>query len=243
MDNFRPRTPANGEESEKEVFGGLSREEADKVLFACFHPDPGDAVKDFGAALAASVLALGYDIKNFDFDAFYDGRWVKHIILKAVSDAKYQGRLKNDDAEIVERCRADFESYASILLDQTAAFLSGGRSSISLQRGTVQGLRSFVVATIEAAFTIGATVGISESTKWVLKARQAEIARKARAAKPQEIALGEIISSELGNRSVPRPAKEAAAILDSVNARLGAAGFPPVSVDVVYRRLKKIPRC
>jgi hypothetical protein len=68
--------------------------------------------------------------------------------------------------------------------------------------------------------------------------KQAKAAREKRAASPREIALIAAIEAELAP-SILRPSKEAEAILDAVNLRLGANGFAPVKVDVVRRRLER----
>ena len=47
------------------------------------------------------------------------------------------------------------------------------------------------------------------------------------------------IEAELGTSSILRPYKEAEAMLEAVNRRLGAEDFSPVKVDVVRRRLEK----
>jgi hypothetical protein len=69
--------------------------------------------------------------------------------------------------------------------------------------------------------------------------KQAEAARKSRAANPREVALIAAIKAERGTTPILRPNKEADAILDGVNRRLEAAGFEQVKVDVVRRRLEK----
>jgi len=81
-------------------------------------------------------------------------------------------------------------------------------------------------------------VNDSNSHHFVLTKR-AKAAREKRASSPQEDALMASIEAELGASSISRPHKEAEAMLDAVNRRLGAAGFRPVKVDVVRRRLEK----
>jgi hypothetical protein len=68
--------------------------------------------------------------------------------------------------------------------------------------------------------------------------KQAKAARRKRAANPRENALMAAIEAELGTSPILRPNKEAEAMLDAVNLRLGAGGFGPVKVDVVRRRLE-----
>jgi hypothetical protein len=69
--------------------------------------------------------------------------------------------------------------------------------------------------------------------------KQAAKAREARADAPEELALIEAIRTKTGGEPIKRPMKEARAILDGVNAELASAGFEPVSVYTIYRRLEK----
>jgi hypothetical protein len=73
---------------------------------------------------------------------------------------------------------------------------------------------------------------------------QSKIARDglANKNKPAREALLAAIVAERGDGPPARPSKEAAAILGAVNRRIELAGFEPVSVDVIYRQLKKFPR-
>ncbi|MFO1125099.1 MAG: hypothetical protein U1E25_07345 [Methylocystis sp.] len=74
------------------------------------------------------------------------------------------------------------------------------------------------------------------------RAQQAAVGRRARSQKPEELALMAAIGKSRGNGHVAKPTKEASAILDQVNKDLVDAGFKPVKVDVVRRRLEKFPR-
>jgi hypothetical protein len=90
-----------------------------------------------------------------------------------------------------------------------------------------------------------AVIGVQKSSErksnrhQLILSKQAEAARKNRAASPQEVALIAAIEAERGTTPVRRPNKEADAILDGVNRRLAAEGFATVKVDVVRRRLEK----
>ena len=59
--------------------------------------------------------------------------------------------------------------------------------------------------------------------------------RSARA--PSEAALIAAIKAEQGTEDPARPYKVAGAILDGVNRRLELAGFEPVKIDKIARRL------
>ena len=178
---------------------------------------------------------------KFDVKSFYDGRWLRYLVLWSADEYRRRGVLDDSDLEKVKPSRDEFDYCTDELLRETASTLRICYPSVVLKRSQVQILRYLVLRTIEAAFTIGAIVGISESTKQLLKIRQAEVARKARETQPRELALRKAILAERGCGPVLRPAKEAAAILTAVNARLKLDRFEEVNVDVIYRRLKKFP--
>jgi hypothetical protein len=93
---------------------------------------------------------------------------------------------------------------------------------------------------MRGAFLVGALT--TRNAEKILQVNQAGLARQARARAPKEIALRAAIDAEYRPRTECRPTKEASAMLDSVNRRLAADGFDPVNVDVVRRRLEKLPR-
>jgi hypothetical protein len=70
-------------------------------------------------------------------------------------------------------------------------------------------------------------------------AKRAKAAREKRAASPQEDAITAAIEAEQAASPTLRPYKEALAMLHAVNHQLETAGFAPVKVDVVRRRLEK----
>jgi hypothetical protein len=162
----------------EEAFGGLSKDQVDQFMWAFIGSKRDEAEKAFMEALLSSTARFGYDIAKFDPNAFHDGRWLKHIILKAADESKAQGTLQEDDALTVDKSRQAFAYYAGVLMKETEAFFATGAPSIKLQRSTVDTLRTWVLAAIEAAYMIGATVGISESTKHLLKVKQAETCSK-----------------------------------------------------------------
>jgi hypothetical protein len=97
---------------------------------------------------------------------------------------------------------------------------------------------------IRGAFLIGACATYTDSQKaFVRRMKDDEQTDKMRAAKAntdEKKALEEAISAERGTGPVDHPSKEAAAILDAVNKRLESRNHPPVKVDAIYRRLKKV---
>lgn len=149
--------------------------------------------------------------------------------------------MDDRDFDKLKDNRNEFDLCTEELLRESAYALRECYPSIVLSRSQVQILRHLILHAVEAAFTIGATVGVSESTKQLLRIRQAAAARKARETQPRELAIGRAIQAERGSGPVVRPAKEAAAILSGVNTRLKLEGFEGVTVDVIYRRLKKFP--
>ena len=91
---------------------------------------------------------------------------------------------------------------------------------------------------------LGASNNLHEDNSTVHRftlTKQAEAARKKRAASPRAMALMAAIEAELGASPIRRPYKEAGAMVDAVNRRLAADGFAEVSVDAVWRQLKKRP--
>lgn len=73
---------------------------------------------------------------------------------------------------------------------------------------------------------------------------RAEKMRASKAARHsgREQALMAAIHAEMESTACKRSYKEATAIREAVNRRLSAEGYEPVSVDVIARRIKKIPR-
>jgi hypothetical protein len=229
---------------EHESFGGFALAHArlkSAYIRYCFSNSDPEIRDELRACLDPLTRRLSCDWEKFA-EIFGNGGWLRELILTAADESKANGILGKDDAQLLDVYRQEFDSYSSTLFDEAQAFLSSGSPSLKLQRGQVQWLASLVINAVEAAFIIGATAEISESAKHLLKTKQAELARRARAAKPRETALRVAIIAERGKEPASRPAKEAAAILDGVNARLRLAGFAPVSSDVVYRRLKSVRR-
>jgi hypothetical protein len=68
--------------------------------------------------------------------------------------------------------------------------------------------------------------------------------RQAKAARSHdsEEAILNAITTVRGDGPSAHPDAEAGRIVVPVNKRLEKAGWPPVSKDVIYRRLKKYPR-
>jgi hypothetical protein len=69
--------------------------------------------------------------------------------------------------------------------------------------------------------------------------KQAKVARRKKGSNPRQEAITTAIEAEQAAQPTLRPYKEALAMLGAVNGRLEAAGFAPVKVDVVRRRLQK----
>ena len=69
--------------------------------------------------------------------------------------------------------------------------------------------------------------------------KQAKVARRKKGSNPRQDAITAAIEAEQAAAPTLRPYKDALAMLDAVNRRLETAGFAPVKVDVVRRRLEK----
>lgn len=109
------------------------------------------------------------------------------------------GALDDRDFDKLKDNRNEFDLCTEELLRESAYALRECYPSIVLSRSQVQILRHLILHAVEAAFTIGATVGVSESTKQLLRIRQAAAARKARETQPRELAIGRAIQAERGS--------------------------------------------
>ena len=94
------------------------------------------------------------------------------------------------------------------------------------QAGTVTG-------TAKTYFTPEIIDGFKKSHAAQMRAKRAEA--------PSEQALRAAISKFHGVKRPRKPNKIAAAILEQVNAELKFSGFPAVKIDVIRRRLEKLP--
>jgi hypothetical protein len=92
---------------------------------------------------------------------------------------------------------------------------------------------------ISSAFVGGSRGTVTVSGKNYVHHVQTQKMRDDRASAPAEVALLKAIVAERGDSPVEHPFKEADAILKNVNMRLESDEFPPVTVDAIYRRLKK----
>ena len=118
----------------------------------------------------------------------------------------------------------------------------GDPNVICAARGDVADLFESVAELMQGAFLIGALTTRNVAAEKILQVDQAARAREARAQTPKEVALRAAIEAERDAGPVRKPTKEAGRILSPVNYRLQEAGFDPVKVDVIRRRLEKLPR-
>lgn len=100
---------------------------------------------------------------------------------------------------------------------------------------------------IVGAFEIGSKTTASESAAAHTRREQAAEMRQTKAAmrakKPEELALQLAIEQSVSSDTpLGQPWKIADAIRESVNNQMMAQGFSEVSVDAIYRKLKKLPK-
>jgi hypothetical protein len=98
-----------------------------------------------------------------------------------------------------------------------------------------------LVSIINSVFTIGETCGLSKTVvkkvRLYRRHRHSAKMRKTKAQKPRQKAIDEAIDV-VGSPVTSRFYKEATVRLDGANRWLERHGHEPVSVDVIYRRLK-----
>ena len=93
-----------------------------------------------------------------------------------------------------------------------------------------------------SAWSLGTAAAVAPEVQQKLNEWQTAKMREAKAEKPEERALSVAIEAELKGREFQQPKKEAGAMLSAVNARLAETGHKPVSLDTIFRRLKKLVR-
>ena len=176
---------------------------------------------------APPIKSAGIRALFDQLDALHDGRgaeqWGSYIVNEALKH-----ELSTDERRALRNSELALRSCLSVL-------------------GGLDTRDRFMVARALSAMAVISRYADPGDAQWerfskIFRHSQAGIARRRRAQSAEELALNAAIQKARGEGPVERPWKEADASLDQVNAFLREAGFAPVKVDVVRRRLEKFPR-